>query len=434
MELLKELKLINHGLIEINSSLLIKRYNDALSLIGLAPTQLKTFFIDGWGWSPEIAKEKDDKFYLSHGLENPYAIILTPEQKNVSVYMPTHSFDKQILKKIFLEFEPQIHDLTMKTAIVVECDQEISRYVNAEDLLGIEYFMLNFKTVGDLSSKKKEQQQLESEFYKNPMAWSNHDLREQLVESYAIYGVLAKKKYYLPSLPFSNVQCFYTKAFGGTFVINSISKYLPQPLLIHEKKTKKAEKIRGQAAGHMEFNLQDPKLITYLKKRNVIGVYEEKLREEIDDINRLLHCEVVNAISDKEPELLIRELSTPQLDGYIHNYLEKKRLGKVFSNLECLCSDLKKNRSIDITELLPETRNHLLRPNPMLDDETRRVIWRILLKVNSFDVFRLYVYDKEEFFKEYLSWPLGKRHWVAHYIAERYQDNDEFEINTKNDT
>lgn len=427
MELLKELKLVNYGLIEINNSLLIKRYNDALNLIGLDRTELKNFFIDGWGWSPEIAKEKGDKFYLSHGLENPYAIILTPEQKDVSVYMPTHSFDKEILKKIFEEFEPQIHDLTMKTSIVVECDQEITRYVNPEDLLGIEHFMLHFKTVGDLSSKKKEQQQLESDFYKDEMAWSNQELREQLVASYRDYGVLAKRKYYLPTLPFSNVQCFFTKAFNGTFVINGIPNFLPQPLLVHEKKTKKGEAIHGQAAGYMEFNLHDKKLLAYLRKRNVIGIYEEKVRQEIDDLDRLVSCKLVNVISDHEKDLNIRDLTEPQLDGYVHKYLKKKKLGETFIQMDRLSSRLKKGKKFDIKSLSNDVQEHLLRPNPTLDNSFRRVIWRMLLKINSFDVFRLYVYDKEEFFKQYLTWPYAKRYWVAHYIAERYQDNDEFQ-------
>ena len=96
MELLKKHNLYGRGLIEIKTKTLISRYNEALNMLGIEPTELNKFTIDGWGWSPEIAIEKENDFYLSHGLANPYSIILTPEQKKVSVYLPYHSFDKYI--------------------------------------------------------------------------------------------------------------------------------------------------------------------------------------------------------------------------------------------------------------------------------------------------------------------------------------------------
>ena len=71
--------------------LMRKRYNECLTDIGIEPTKLKKFHIDGWGWSPEVAKEKDDRFYLSHGIANPFAIIVSPEQKRLpALYALSH--------------------------------------------------------------------------------------------------------------------------------------------------------------------------------------------------------------------------------------------------------------------------------------------------------------------------------------------------------
>ena len=71
------LKLIQSGLFggrlfHVGTADLVKRYNDCLEDIGLQRTELKEFHIDGWGWSPEIAEEQQDRLYLSHGAANPY--------------------------------------------------------------------------------------------------------------------------------------------------------------------------------------------------------------------------------------------------------------------------------------------------------------------------------------------------------------------------
>ena len=115
-----ETGLFGDNLVAINSPLMVKRYNACLEDIGLTATKLKSFHIDGWGWSPEVAKEQDDRFYLSHGLANPYGIIISPKQENSSIYMPYHSFDVDIHKMIFSQYKEQIVDITAQCGLWFE--------------------------------------------------------------------------------------------------------------------------------------------------------------------------------------------------------------------------------------------------------------------------------------------------------------------------
>ena len=100
MQKLKAANLYRSELIAVSGKL-VERYNQCLETLGFKPTKLKSFSIDGIGWSPEIAEEKDDLNYLNHGEANPHGIIISPLQKGKPVYVPYHTFDRAMMKFIF---------------------------------------------------------------------------------------------------------------------------------------------------------------------------------------------------------------------------------------------------------------------------------------------------------------------------------------------
>ena len=71
MQKLKAANLYQSELIPISGKL-VERYNQCLLKLGFEPTKLKSFSIDGIGWSPEIAEEKKELHYLNHGEANPH--------------------------------------------------------------------------------------------------------------------------------------------------------------------------------------------------------------------------------------------------------------------------------------------------------------------------------------------------------------------------
>ena len=94
MKALQESGFFGKGLVAVVDPHMVARYNACLQALGVSPTALERFAIDGLGWSPQVAREKDDPDYLSHGEANLYAIILSPEQAGRPVYRPMHSFDR----------------------------------------------------------------------------------------------------------------------------------------------------------------------------------------------------------------------------------------------------------------------------------------------------------------------------------------------------
>ena len=117
------------------SGKLVERYNKCLLKLGFTKTKLKKFTIDGLGWSPEIAEEKGEKFYLNNGEANTHAIIITPKQKGLPVYNPFHSFDAELMKAVFKKHEKTINDITRDSAICIDFDQKIDVFYEPLDVL-----------------------------------------------------------------------------------------------------------------------------------------------------------------------------------------------------------------------------------------------------------------------------------------------------------
>lgn len=57
MKKLRNAGLFGGDMVTLSGSL-AKRYNECLAMLGVTPTKLKIFSIDGIGWSPELAVEK----------------------------------------------------------------------------------------------------------------------------------------------------------------------------------------------------------------------------------------------------------------------------------------------------------------------------------------------------------------------------------------
>jgi len=144
MEKLREAGLIGGALVPLTGSL-VKRYNECLSLLGVKPSKLKQFSVDGMGWSPEVAQEKKNNWYLNTGEANVNALILTPNQKDKPVHMPSHSFDRDVMTAVFSAYPSEIRDNTKDSALIVHLDQNIdtsSSPLICSDMIKLPYALL----------------------------------------------------------------------------------------------------------------------------------------------------------------------------------------------------------------------------------------------------------------------------------------------------
>ncbi|MCB0734936.1 MAG: hypothetical protein H6608_03285 [Flavobacteriales bacterium] len=413
MNKLIESGLFGNRLVPVDTPLMVDRYNATLTDIGLPNTRLTAFHIDGWGWSPQIADELGDQFYLSHGLANPYGIIITPEQKEASIYMPYHSFDWDIHQRIFQEYERQISDITTQCGIWFEVDQDVTAYRSPQDLLMVDVFKVRFTTVDRVLEAAREQRALINRFNEEQKAWMDESLRDAIIQSSEQHGDLRFRSIELSDIPFGRYGNFHTLAFNGLYVLRSLPS--GKSVLVFADKEAMAKADGEGRSAWDAYHLEDPRLMSVLMAEGLIssniGYYKDKqflihiltgtiLRQAIrDDIQH------INLPDDpRSRDRVIQGLA-----------LKSGKLPDVYFDLERLEKELSRGANPTAGGTLNEK---LIHPAESLSAQDKIVIWHLLSNTVLDHVLINYLFDKSGFFRSFSERNETEQDWVVQVILE----------------
>jgi len=239
--------------------------------LGFTETKLKTFHVDGMGWSPEVAEEKEDLHYLNNGEANPHGIIISPLQKGKPVYLPFHSFDRDIMKFVFKIHDKKIKDITRDCAICLDFDQGIDAFYEPLDVLKYDKVTIHFHLINNLKNVQKEQKKLVKTF-NSGNNFIDEALHQQLLESAKTYGDLRTRDLDLHELEFAT-DSFYTRSFGGVFVLRDFIK----PIVVFEDKTWYKEAIKDTNYDVLIYHIAQPELMDKLRDHVIIEYDLEKV-------------------------------------------------------------------------------------------------------------------------------------------------------------
>ncbi len=411
METLKREGLYGAGLIPVRTPYMVERYNRCLEEIGVSSTSLKRFEIDGLGWSPQIAEEKENPRYLSHGEANQFGIILTPDQEGRPVYMPSHSFDFELMGEYFKTSRPQIANLTTKTALYLDIDQLIDHYHSPLDLLMIDGIRLKTVSVDRLIMAAREQRKMVADFRDEDDLWMNADARSALIASANQYGDLRFKTYIIPEFAFQNVRSFYSQAFGGVFVFRDLTGSSFGHLVILEDSKKYRRLVNDD---NNVFALEDRGLYKELEKRNLLELDAYWIQgnpEVLDDLKENLLADALYSHGDKEFNLA--EATTAQKKGVVAQL--KGNLENEYFEIEALKTKISR-ADLSIKDISKKMGRLLMRPHSSLSGSMKALIWMTLMKLNPHNVENLYRYSKHQFYNLYRSWPEQRRRWVVSHL------------------
>lgn len=182
MKRLIEAGLFGAGLVPVDTPQLVARYNACLMHLGIEPTSLGTFNIDGVGWSPEIASERNNNRYLCAGEANPMGAIITPLQRNKPIYFPFSSYERDMLYAYFGKFHNAVADITATTFIGLDIDQELTRYETPYDLTLVRYIVVR-SVAGGLFDAATRQRELLTKFEADDLGWFDGKLMEDIIQS-----------------------------------------------------------------------------------------------------------------------------------------------------------------------------------------------------------------------------------------------------------
>lgn len=408
MQKLKAANLYRSELISVNGKL-VERYNLCLEKLGFKPTKLKAFSIDGIGWSPEIAEEKGSVHYLNHGDANPHAIIITPLQKGKPVYVPNHSFDRDMMKHVFKTYAKEINDITRDCAICLDFDQEIDRFYEPLDILKYNTITISFSLINNLDKIQKEQLALVEEF-KAGNNFIDETIHARILESAKKHGDLRNRVLSLEPLNFK-AESFYSKAFGGIYVLRDFIS----PIVVFEDEKAHKEAIKDTIHDVLIYHISQPELIEKLKDHLIItcNLIREVKTLRYQRIKKFMFYKELKDTEHPIKDILEDKVLTRR---YL-NTIDVSALKRV-TGVEIYLERLERSNAYKIHDLVDTKMYHALhKPHSSLSAKHQDLIWKLLVNIAPLDVLFLYWYDKEQFYKTYENWDASFQDWVIEEIS-----------------
>ena len=408
MKKLIEANLYRSELIPISGKL-VERYNECLKTLGFKPTKLKTFSIDGIGWSPEIAEEKKQIHYLNNGEANQHGIIITPLQNNKPIYTPFHTFDREIMKFVFRTHANRINDVTRDCAICLDFDQGIDAFYGPLDVLKYHNVTVKFRLINNLDKIQDQQLQLVEKFRRGNN-FIDESIHQELLDSAKKHGDLRHRDLDLSELTYTT-SSFYTEAFGGIYVLRD---FITDIIIFKDIKWYK-EAIKDTEYDVLMYHISQPELMEKLRDHLIIEADLEHI-VKTERYDRIKKFEFVQQL--EKPEHPIKEI----LDNKVlfKSYLNKLEINKLkkINGVEIYLERLERSNAYKIHDMVDQLFYFALHnPHSSLEPQHKDLIWKLLVNVSPKDVLFFYWYDKEKFYKTYETWNGSFKDWVIETIS-----------------
>jgi hypothetical protein len=408
MEKLKQANLYRSELIPISGKL-VERYNKCLTKLGFTETKLKTFYIDGIGWSPEVAEEKDNKHYLNNGDANPHGIIISPLQKGKPVYLPFHTFDRDLMKYVFKVYGEKIKDITRDSAICLDFDQGIDVFYEPLDVLKYDTIHINFHLMNNLYHQQKEQLHL-IETFNRDTNFIDETIHDQLLNSAKEYGDLRHRDLELPKLEYKT-DSFYSRAFGGVYVLRDFIT----PIVVFEDEKWHKEAIKDTNYNVLIYHIQQPELMDKLRD-HVIIEYDLENVVSTTRYQRIKKFEMSQYLN-KTQHPIKDILNDPILYKSYLNKLDIESRKKLMS-VERYLEKLETSNQYKIDDIVDlKLFEALHQPHSSLDVKHQDLIWKLLVNISPKDVLYWYWYDKELFYSSFKTWDDSLKDWAIETIS-----------------
>lgn len=414
MQKLKAANLYQSELISVSGKL-VERYNKCLVKLGFDETKLKSFSIDGIGWSPEIAEEKGNMHYLNHGEANPHGIIISPLQKGKPVYIPYHSFDREMMNLIFSTYASKINDITRDCAICIDFDQQIDAFYEPLDVLKYDTVQINFHLINELYHIQNDQLTLIEKF-KSGNNFIDEDLHQQLLDSAQKYGDLRQRNLELPPVKFKT-NSFYTKALGGVYIFRD---FISEIVVFEDEKSYK-QAIKDTIHEVLIYHIEQPELMDKLRDHLLIEC-------DLETVVKTAHYERVKKMMLKDE---LKDIKHPIRDILDDKVLFRRYLNSIdgealkrVNGVEIYLERLERSNAFKISDLVNSKFYDALHvPHSSLNVKHQDLFWKLLINVSPKDVLFLYWYDKEQFYKTYQTWNDSMKDWVIATISNNIKRN-----------
>ena len=202
----------------VDRPLLAQRYRDALQRLNGRATKLEVFHVDAAGYSPDVATELGDPYYLGHGIAHPAFVILSVDQLDAPLIQPNAGFAAQPFRAWVSGLRPELADLTLREAVYGEITHGVTRFGHPAQLGLVRGLSLAVHTPSERLNHALDLRKMKTELIDGESNWRDEAFLERMVDC-------AKRAHGWVEVPAGLVQGrhiqsgpSYVPAFGGCYV------------------------------------------------------------------------------------------------------------------------------------------------------------------------------------------------------------------------
>jgi hypothetical protein len=353
----------------------------------------------------------ENPFYLSAGIANQVAIVISPDQGGKPVYFSLNSYDRHVIRDYFERFRFEIADITVSTGISIDIDQELTRYESPRDLLLVDYIIVR-SSAGELTDNARRQDALVARFNQDDLSWFDRSCRADLIASAEAHGDLRFRQLNIPDIKFTDMTSFHTLAFGGIFLLRELAA--GRSVMIVEEPARVANPRTDLCD---VYHIGDPQLLHRLRRERLIDVDLHWYLHNIESLEHLKDCLAADILCSREETLDYASLNPVKKKKIIREMGDE--VPAVFDELERLIKVFSSGTVPPQSTLSEELQCVLMHPTWRVRAGEQEVMWKLICRLQKLDVVRLYWSDKNFFFEQYQTWPDRKKEWAVRSIKKR---------------
>jgi len=415
MQLLVDNELKYGNLLLVDSAHLIARYNRALNVICGKKTELEIFHIDGSGYSPEVAKELDDKEYMNpHGV-NKKIIILSLEQEGLPVLDSYFSTTRDLIRRFIQDNKSELFALTSRDVVYGELENSTFKIESFTDLLCIKRIIFEINTVGDSIKKGKQLTSLIKSFMVNDNMWHDEKTVEEIIGLSSVVGDIRRHQVTPSHTEYKQIN-FYSRHYGGVYVFNHDNG--DYTVIAHEEQYRKEAETCHLNVKFI--HIDDKKeVIAFLKKNNIVEMYSDRyLRKNIDLMREKINFIAIDHMSQTHTDADLTDISDDEIKKYIYDHYDE--LPKEFRVLSKAVKLIDNGYSVDLESGSDDIFFYFARSS---DHDLKDLVNQLIAYYTPLDFLNVFISNKRAFYELYDEWSNSKKSFVVNYLVREYQQD-----------
>jgi len=400
----------------INEPHLIERYNRALLSFGYEAVELDSFQIDMMGFSPEVADYLGNQDYLDEKKVNRRFIVLSPEQANLSVVHTSFSNTRDLMLEFFERNKRVLFALTIKDVVFGEIEDSIFEVDDIDDLLSIEQVEFKIQTHENLTDKTNELKMMIDRLLKEPDAWRDNEMLNQMVEFSKQTGDIRNNELVPEEVLFRH-ETFWAAHFGGIFILNDD----PNITVICDPSASGFRKSRPWQVAYIDIHDQKSVynfLLNSGRLQPPFGSWIERSR--LLELRR--HMAAAWLAEQKHEEMPPSIINQTWVSRFIRENRDLVRNDNTIPLIDWTFEQVEDWEHIDVDEVEDDMRFVLARANPAHDDH--RLVNKLIAQYLPFDFITKFEFNRPNFIKSRQEWSDNYSEFVAKEISNTYLNNN----------